>query len=102
MEILKIIIFSGFFVFLGTLVWKKNVIDFIAGFKKDSFNNPNQLAKNIGVIIILYGLEIGILMLINLGNINIPPIIIGILAIVHIIAILLCYVYDMKQHKNLN
>ena len=52
-----------FFIILGVIVWKKNIIDFIAGCKKDSIHNPKKLAKNIGLIIILFGIEIGILML---------------------------------------
>lgn len=102
MEILKIFIFSGFFILIGSLVWKKNIVDFIAGYKKDAIYNPKKLAKNIGIIIILFGIEIGLLMLLNLGDLPIHPENIGALAIVHIIAILLCYVYDIMQFKRLN
>lgn len=102
MEILKILIFSGFFILMGILVWKKNIVDFIAGYKKNAIHNPKKLAKSIGIIIILFGVEIGLLMLLNLGDLTINPEIIGVLAIVHIIAILLCYVYDIIQFKRLN
>ena len=102
MELLKILIFSGFFVLMGILVWKKNIVDFIAGYKKNVINNSKKLAKNIGIIIILFGVEIGLLMLLNLGDLTIKPEIIGVLAIVHIIAVLLCYIYDVIHFKRLN
>ena len=99
MEILKIAVFSGFFVLIGSLVWKRNIIDFIAGYNKDAVHNPRKLAKNIGIIIMLFGIEIGILMFLNLSNFAISPAIIGVLAIIHIIAVLLCYVYDTIERR---
>ena len=42
MEIFKIFIFSGFFIVLGAIVWKKNIINFIAGYKKMSFIIPKN------------------------------------------------------------
>lgn len=84
---------------MGSLVWQKNIVDFIAGYKKDAFHHSKKLAKSIGIIIMLFGIEIGLLMLLNLGKLTINPEIIGVLAMVHIIAILLCYVNDIIQKK---
>ena len=99
MEILKIVVFSGFFVLLGSVVWKRNIIDFIAGYNENAVHNPRKLSKNIGIIIILFGIEIGILMFLNLGDFAINPEIIGVLVIIHIITILLCYVYDTIERQ---
>ena len=47
MEIFKVLLFSGFFVLMGVLVWKKNRVDFLAGYKKNAINNPKKLAKKL-------------------------------------------------------
>lgn len=100
MGVLKLIVLSGFFIVLGVIVWRKNVVDFIAGYNQAVIHSPKSLARNIGIVIILFGIEMALLMTANLSGFEVNTNVIGVLAIVHIIAILLCFLYDRLQlHK---
>ncbi|MGF9977277.1 DUF3784 domain-containing protein [Viridibacillus arvi] len=94
MEILQVIIFSGFFIVLGIIIWKKKPLDFIAGYQKIQIFDAEKLARNIGIVVIFFGAEVAILMGLNLIITSIDPLYIAILAMVHIILILLLFIYD--------
>ncbi|MBK3496305.1 DUF3784 domain-containing protein [Viridibacillus sp. YIM B01967] len=100
MEIIKIFFSSSFFIILGIIFWLKQPLDFIAGYDEKKIYNAQKLARNIGSVIILFGVEIAIVMILNLSGFEIESMLIGILGIISIILILLCYLGDrFKFHQ---
>ncbi|MGE7920023.1 DUF3784 domain-containing protein [Viridibacillus sp. NPDC093762] len=99
MEMLQVIIFSGFFVVLGIIIWKKKPLDFIAGYQKNQIFDAKKLARNIGLVVIFFGAEVAILMGLNLSITSIAPLSIAVLAMGHIILILLLFIYDRLQFQ---
>ena len=58
LNVLFICLISCFIIYIGKRVWKKGNTNFIAGFGKVfTPRNEKQLAKGIGLIIMLFGFE---------------------------------------------
>ncbi|WP_210366015.1 hypothetical protein [Bacillus sp. REN3] len=82
------VLLGTFFILLGIFIWRKGSVSFLAGYTKDRINNEKLMAKRIGIVIILFGLETILLIAINLYLVDLDGLIYGVLAILHILAIL--------------
>jgi len=80
---------GSFFVLLGIFIWRKGSVSFLAGYAKDKINNEKLMAKRIGLVIILFGLETILFIATSLFITEVNGLIYGIIAILHILAILL-------------
>lgn len=67
-------------------------MSFLAGYAKDKVNNEKLMAKRIGLVIILFGFETILLIAVNLYIMPVDALIYGILAGLHVLAILLVMV----------
>ena len=76
----------------GIYVWRKGIVNFIAGYKDGSIDDEKGLAKRIGLVIILFGTECLILVLLNLYLFPLEGYYIGILAILNVLIILLLFI----------
>ena len=81
-----LIILAGFY------VWRKGIVNFIAGYQDGSIDDEKGLAKRIGLVIILFGAECLILILLNLYLLPLEAYYIGILAILNVLIILLLFI----------
>lgn len=82
------VLLGSFFIILGIFIWRKGSVSFLAGYTKGMINNEKLMAKRIGIVIILFGLETILLIALQLFVINVDGLIYGMLAIIHILAIL--------------
>ncbi|MEH7444255.1 hypothetical protein V7201_18235 [Bacillus sp. JJ1122] len=80
---------GSFFVMLGIFIWRKGSVSFLAGYAKGKIHNEKLMAKRIGIVSILFGLETILLIAITLFITEVDGLIYGILAILHILVILL-------------
>ena len=83
---------GSFFILLGLFIWRKGSMSFLAGYAKDKVNNEKLMAKRIGLVIILFGFETILLIAVNLYIMPVDALIYGILAGLHVLAILLVMV----------
>ncbi|MEH7883833.1 hypothetical protein V7654_05865 [Bacillus sp. JJ1609] len=91
---------GSFFVLLGIFIWRKGSVSFLAGYAKDKINNEKLMAKRIGIVIILFGLETILLIATSLFVTEVDGFIYGILAILHILTILLLMILtQMSEAK---
>jgi len=86
------IAFSFFIILAGLFVWRQGVVNFIAGYQEGSIDDEKGLAKRIGLVIILFGAECLILLLLDLYLIPLEAYYIGVLAILNVIIILLLFI----------
>ncbi|MFJ8262905.1 hypothetical protein ACIQ4I_13275 [Rummeliibacillus sp. NPDC094406] len=82
------VLLGSFFIILGIFIWRKGSVSFLAGYAKDRINNEKLMAKRIGIVIILFGLETILLIALHLFVINVDGLFYGMLTIMHILAIL--------------
>ena len=82
------VLLGSFFVLLGFFLWRKGSMSFLAGYAKGKIRNERLMAKRVGIVIILFGFETIILIAISLFIMKVEGLIYGILAILHILAIL--------------
>ena len=86
-------IVSCFLIILaGLFVSRKGMVNFIAAYQKGTIEDEEGLAKKIGLVIILFGAECLILLLVNLLLIPLEAYYIGILAILNVLIILLLFI----------
>lgn len=91
---------GSFFVLIGIFIWRKGSVSFLAGYVKDKIHNEKLMAKRIGIVSILFGLETILLIAISLFITEVDGLIYGILAILHILAILLLMILtQMSEAK---
>jgi hypothetical protein len=90
---------GSFFILLGLVIWKKGRVSF-SGYAKDKVNNEKLMAKRIGLVVILFGFETILLIAVSLYVMPLDALIYGILAGLHILAILFLMVLtQMSQHE---
>lgn len=82
------VLVGSFFILLGLFIWRKGSVSFLAGYAKDKVNNERIMAKRIGLVIILFGFETILLIAVNLFVMQIDGLIYGVLAGLHVLAIL--------------
>ena len=82
------VLLGSFFILLGLFIWRKGSVSFLAGYAKDKVNNERIMAKRIGLVIILFGFETILLIAVNLFVMQIDGLIYGVLAGLHVLAIL--------------
>lgn len=82
------VILGSFFVLLGLFLWRKGSMSFLAGYAKGKIHNERLMAKRVGIVIILFGFETILLIAISLFITDVEGLIYGILAVLHILAIL--------------
>lgn len=97
MQFLFGVILSSFFVFLGLYVWKKGSVNFLAGYQKETITHEKRLAKNIGLVIIAFGIESALVIGIFLYIYHFETFYFGILAMIHVLIILSLFI--MNQFK---
>lgn len=88
---------GGFFILLGLFIWRKGSVSFLAGYEKDKVNNEKLMAKRIGQVIILFGFETILLIAVSLYVIQVDGFIYGVLAILHVLAILFLMVFTQMS-----
>lgn len=79
---------GSFFILLGLFIWRKGSVSFLAGYAKDKVNNEKLMAKRIGLVVIFFGVETIILIAISLYVMPVEALLYGILAGLHVPAIL--------------
>ncbi|MEQ2528557.1 hypothetical protein WMO40_17880 [Bacillaceae bacterium CLA-AA-H227] len=88
---------SSFFSLVGIYIWSKGSVSFLAGYKNLKINNEKLMAKRIGMVMILFGVETMILITINLFVVSIDGLLYGVLAILHILAILILITFTQAR-----
>jgi hypothetical protein len=89
-----------FFILLGLFIWRKGSVSFLAGYAKDKVNNEKLMAKRIGLLVILFGIETILLIAVSLYVMPVDALIYGILVGLHILAILFLMVLtQMSQYE---
>jgi hypothetical protein len=99
-QILLLIVFSGFFIAFGWLFKKRGNLHFIAGYETNFYRpkHEKKLVNRIGVLIITFGVETFVLMVLHLFSASwFSGLIYGILAIVHVIILLILVVIDQLE-----
>lgn len=99
-QILLPIVFSGFFIAFGWLFKKRGNMHFIAGYETNFYRpkNEKRLVNRIGILIMLFGVETFVLMILHLFNAAwFSGLIYGILAIVHALVLLIFVVIDQLE-----
>ena len=84
--------FCLFFVTAGLHVWRKGMVNFIAGYEEGSIRDEKGLARRIGIVIMAFGAECFILLCLNLYLHPLEAYYIGILAIVNVSIVLLLFI----------
>lgn len=79
---------GSFFILLGLFIWRKGSVSFLAGYAKDKVNNEKLMAKRIGLVVILFGIETILLIAVSLFVMPVDALLYGILAGLHVLAIL--------------
>jgi hypothetical protein len=79
---------GSFFILLGLFIWRKGSVSFFAGYAKDKVNNERLMAKRIGLVVILFGIETILLIGVSLFVMQMDVLIYGVLAGMHLLAIL--------------
>ena len=79
---------GSFFILLGLFIWRKGSVSFLAGYAKDKVNNEKLMAERIGLVVILFGFETILLIAVSLYLIQVDALIYGVLAGLHVLAIL--------------
>ncbi|ETT84685.1 hypothetical protein C174_02314 [Bacillus mycoides FSL H7-687] len=97
-ELLYGIFLSSFFLVLGAFIWKKGKVNFFAGVREGMLKNEKKLAKQIGKVIIAFGFETMLLIVVNVFIINVDGFFYGVLAILHILIVLFLLVMDQLNH----
>lgn len=88
MTVLFGIAFCFFFILAGVYIWRKGTVNFIAGYEEGIIADEKGLAKRIGLVIMAFGAECLLLLLLNLYFLPLEAFYIGVLAILNIISIL--------------
>ena|GEM_PF-6425316 len=86
------IAFSLSFILTGLYVWRKGIVNFIAGYQEGSIQDEKGLAKRISIVIMAYGVECLILLLLNIYLFPLEAYYIGVLTILNVLIILLLFI----------
>ncbi|WP_079504897.1 hypothetical protein [Mesobacillus jeotgali] len=91
---------GSFFILLGLFIWRKGSVSFLAGYAKDKVNNEKLMAKRIGLVIVLFGIETILLIGISLFIMPVDGLIYGVLAGIHVLVILILMVLtQLSDHE---
>lgn len=89
---------GSFFILLGLFIWKKGSVSFLAGYAKDKVKNEKLMAQRMGLLVILFGFETILLIAVSLYVMPVEALIYGVLAGLHVLAILLVMVLTQMSN----